>query len=113
MGELPLRAPERVQERHGLIVRMRDDGALLKQIGHAVGLNHSSVLYHLNGKCRCSHNGTEPIIGTYYACGCCARPIWHETKRIVLQVWSGQELLSSVTLHPRCALHQLRREVEP
>lgn len=48
------RSPENVQARHVEIVRLRRERLLLKQIAVAVGLkDHSSVLYHLSGECRC------------------------------------------------------------
>lgn len=57
------RSPQLVQERHRVIVELRESGLTLKQIGKAItalygrsggrALNHSTVLHHLNGDCRC------------------------------------------------------------
>ncbi len=47
------RTREDVQQRHQEIQRLRPS-LTLKEIALAVGLrDHTSVLYHLNGKCRC------------------------------------------------------------
>ena len=50
-----VRDRQTVQARHIRIVELRSQTDLpLKAIARAVGLNdHSSVIYHLGGKCRC------------------------------------------------------------
>ena len=55
IGSRPPRDRPTVLRRHHQIVRLRSTTNLpLKTIARAVGLNdHSSVIHHLNGMCRC------------------------------------------------------------
>ncbi len=51
---IPFRAQENVQLRHEHMVALRAEDYTLTEIADILGLvNHTSVLYHLNGKCRC------------------------------------------------------------
>jgi len=44
-----------VDYRHDQIQELYSQGMLLKQIALKLGMaNHTSVLYHINGKCRCN-----------------------------------------------------------
>ena len=35
------------------MVELRDSGMLLKNIGRTIGVDHSTVIHHLKGDCRC------------------------------------------------------------
>jgi hypothetical protein len=51
---IPFRAQENVQLRHEHMVALRAENYTLTEIADILGLvNHTSVLHHLNGKCRC------------------------------------------------------------
>ena len=46
--------PETVQEVHRRAVDLRALGWKLEAIGRALGRNHSTVMSHLNGRCKCN-----------------------------------------------------------
>ena len=58
---VPFKAPENVQLRHQHMVALRAEDYTLMAIADILGLvNHTSVLYHLNGKCGCNVQRSEP-----------------------------------------------------
>ena len=51
---VPFKAQENVQLRHEHMVALSAEDYTLVEIADILGLvNHTSVLYHLNGKCKC------------------------------------------------------------
>ncbi|KKK84356.1 hypothetical protein LCGC14_2784150 [marine sediment metagenome] len=60
---IPFRAQENVQLRHGHMVALRAENYTLTEIADILGLvNHTSVLHHLNGKCGCNPERSEPCL---------------------------------------------------
>jgi len=50
---IPFKARENVQIRHHHMVALRAENYTVKKIGNIFGMDHSSVLYHVNRKCKC------------------------------------------------------------
>ena len=51
------------------MVELRDSGMLLKNIGRTIGVDHSTVIHHLKGDCRCdaspsANHARHPYAGT-------------------------------------------------
>ena len=64
---LPWRNPQRVAERHAMIVDLRSKGLYLTEIGSVVRakfggkyMHHSSILHHLRERCRCLDTERTP-----------------------------------------------------
>lgn len=93
------RLPQRVAERHAEMVRLRGRGLPLKDVGRRVGVDHSTVIHHLSGACRCavtdskavkhySPNGKfRPV--TYWLCDCGRRVPYGETLTVVERIKNG------------------------
>ena len=60
---IPFRAEENVALRHEHMVALRAENYTLTEIADILGLvNHTSVLHHLNGKCGCNPERSEPCL---------------------------------------------------
>jgi hypothetical protein len=53
----PARTDDIVQWRHHFIKELQDAGNGCSYIGSVLRMNHTSVLYHMNGACQCDQRG--------------------------------------------------------